>query len=87
MNESPKVGSVVIFTDENRRDHNALVTAVWSPTCINLMRVSADESKTDVYGRQLERNTSVTRYTPNQPGMCWRLPGESAEFTDQPQQS
>ncbi len=54
-----KVGDPVVFIDSLRVEKPALVTAVWSPTCINVVIVSDDTSKTDTYGRQIERNTSV----------------------------
>lgn len=57
----PKVGETVIFTNPRAVDNMALVTAVWSPTCINVVFVSGDEDKKDQYGRQVERQTSVQR--------------------------
>lgn len=63
MNAEVKVGDAVIFVDPIRNEHNAVVTAVWSPDCINVVFVSTDESKTDSYGRQIERETSVSRHS------------------------
>lgn len=70
-----KVGDSIVFVDSHGVDHDALVTAVhgeareiqmygsnekiWWEPCINLVFVSTDENKTDPYGRQLERHTSV----------------------------
>lgn len=80
-----KIGDTVIFTDEYRKDHNALVTAVWGKDCINLVRVSGDDAKTDPYGRQIERNTSVVRYSEaNHYGMCFRAVGVEAVFPTEP---
>lgn len=56
---SVKVGESVTYVDSLRNLRSAIVTAVWSPTCINLVIVSPDETKTDTYGRQIERFTSV----------------------------
>jgi hypothetical protein len=53
------LAEAVIFTDTKGQDHNALVTAVWGPTCVNLLWVSDDTDKKDQYGRQIERNSSV----------------------------
>jgi hypothetical protein len=60
-NEERKVnvGETVIYHDPVGTPFNALVTAVWTPTCINVVIVSDDESRTDSYGRQIERRTSL----------------------------
>ncbi len=57
--EKVKIGDSVKFIDAMRNKHHALVTAVWSEHCINLVFVSEDENRTDQYGRQIERHTSV----------------------------
>ena len=47
--------------------------------CINVVFVVGDESKTDPYGRQIERNTSVmhgSRQSPPNLGMCFLFPDE-----------
>lgn len=54
-----KVGDTVTFIDSLRQELPSVVTAVWSPTCINLVVVSKDADKMDTYGRQIERYTSV----------------------------
>jgi len=81
-----KPGDMVIYTDSIRRDHNALVTAVWGPVCINVVYTSQDESKTDSYGRQIERQTSAMKYDANNWnfGSCWREVGTEATFVDHP---
>lgn len=59
-----QVGDVVIYRDETGVDHSALVTVVHGNTaqsCINVAYLSADESKRDSYGRQVERASSVQR--------------------------
>lgn len=55
------IDSVVTYKDEHGEDHQALVTCVHGPDCINVVYVSSDPSKTDSYGRQIERATSVQR--------------------------
>lgn len=74
----PQLRQVVVYTDPKGADHDALVTAVWSDTCINLVYVSDDESKRDDYGRQIQRQTSVTHASgPGQAhGNYWRFPGQ-----------
>lgn len=78
MSSDLRVGGPVVFTDAGGVDRDALVTAVWSPECINLVLVSPDESRGDSYGRQIERETSVSKYEKGRTahGFCWRLPGE-----------
>lgn len=79
------VGSHVVYTDQFSVRHDAVVTAVWGeisaykpntpmPGC-NLVFVSGDETKTDPYGRQIERETSVVHVS-NQPakGRFWSWP-------------
>jgi hypothetical protein len=57
--KSVKIGDPVTFVNSLRQEIPALVTAVWSATCINIVVVSDDKDKTDTYGRQIERYTSV----------------------------
>lgn len=67
-----KVGFPVTFVDPHGTEHDALVTAVWSPwgdsqhggpmPSINLVFVSCDENRTDSCGRQIERATSVPHH-------------------------
>jgi len=56
------LGNHVIYVDELRKEHNALVTTIHGNAddkpSINLVYVSMDENKIDPYGRQLERQTS-----------------------------
>lgn len=58
-------GTLVTLTDEYRRQHPALITRVWNvdlegePNYVNVVYVSKDSSKTDQYGNQIERSTSV----------------------------
>lgn len=74
MSRTLKAGDHVIFTDEQRVDHHALVTTLHSaglsweefaqqysqPPCINLLYVTCDERKVDQYGNQVERKSSVS---------------------------
>lgn len=72
-----KVGERVIWHESDGRPLEALVTAVWSATCINVVIVSGDENKTDGYGRQIERRTScVHKLTQKVHGFYWRFPEE-----------
>ena len=56
---TPKVGQVVVYHDPRGKPHNALVTAIWSEHCINVVIVDPNEGSTDTYGRQIERHTSL----------------------------
>lgn len=62
----PKVGDVVVYTDELSVEHDALVTAYHGPSdkpnmAINCVFVSNDPEKRDPYGNQLERRSSIGR--------------------------
>lgn len=54
----PRVGQSITYFDPKGRPISALVTCVHTPTCINLVFVSDDPSRSDSYGRQIERQTS-----------------------------
>lgn len=75
-----KIGDVVVLVDEHGEEHNALVTTTWGTAGqeypgVNCVFVTKDEGKTDPYGRQIDRKTSVVHQS-NQsaPGMYWREP-------------
>lgn len=53
------IGDVVKVTDEVGEEHNALVTAVHGPACINAVFLSSDPAKRDPYGQQMERLSSL----------------------------
>lgn len=103
MNDSRilKSGDPVVFIDEHRQKHNALVTIYHghkdgetirefrsryghaetstSMPCVNLLFVSGDVEKTDPYGRQIERKTSIShgsQQTPANLGFCFVFPDE-----------
>lgn len=74
----PKVGDPVVFVDPVGTEHNAIVIACWGEgdtPSLNLMYADPDEAKTDSYGRQIARGTSVVHQT-NQSahGKYWRQP-------------
>lgn len=77
MNE-PKIGDAVVFVDPVGVKHSAVVTAVWpqygNPPGLNLVYASDDEAKSDTYGRQIERSTSVVHESKQAAhGMFWRV--------------
>lgn len=63
----PEVGKHIIFVDRKGKDCDALITAVWGPSCINVIIVSDDESRQDGYGRQTIHETSVPRMSETTP--------------------
>jgi len=82
-----KVGQHIVYTDELKEPHDALITAVHgtlmldynnepeSIPCINLLIVSHDVSKHDTYGRQIERYSSVVHVSLNSAeANCWNWP-------------
>lgn len=73
-----KTGDAIRVCDENYVDHDGLVTTVHgggeTPT-INAVYVSADATKRDPYGQQLERLSSLPHKSLTQgmprPGRYW----------------
>lgn len=71
----PKVGDHVIYYDSTGKAHKALITGAWDTDSmieypyVNLVYVSSDETKTDSYGRQIERFTSTSHGRAN--GACY----------------
>lgn len=61
----PNIGEKVVYHDELGNPHDALVTAIYSDTCINAVFVSSDESRTDSYGRQIERTATCNHKSQN----------------------
>lgn len=61
------IGKPILFADPWGVEHMAFITYCFSvgkddfPMCVNLVYVSKDGAKTDQYGRQVERYTSVMR--------------------------
>jgi hypothetical protein len=76
-----QTGKAVTYVDERGISHAAIVTAVWpgeygadKEPGINLVFVSHDEKKTDDYGRQTERRSSVVhRDAQKAHGNYWML--------------
>lgn len=73
---NPQIGEIVEYVDHHGKPHKAIVTANWSGGqengAINLVFVSADDAKTDQYGRQIERDTSVVHKSrQTAPGNFW----------------
>ena len=84
----PRVGDAVIFCDTKSVDHNAIITVVHSPFCVNLVTVSSDDTKKDQYGRQIERPSSVTRMGEQTAhGYYFRFPNEEKRQYQQPLES
>ena len=85
--EAVEIGQHVLYVDALSKPRPAILTAVWRSTPeymktrpipgVNLVVISDDEAKTDSYGRQIERFTSVVHMA-NQasPGWYWCLPSE-----------
>jgi len=78
-------GQTVVYCDHVGVEHDALVTAVWgensfedgSGPALNVVYVTNDDTKTDSYGRQIERDTSVIHHDGQPaPGNWWKLKGE-----------
>ena len=90
MERKYEIGQNVIFFDSLGKPHKALVTIWWmgpneimdyraeggQPGC-NLVYVCDDALKSDTYGRQIERATSVVHQSKqNAHGFKWCWPDE-----------
>lgn len=75
---TPIVGEHVVFCDSSSVDHDALVTVVHGPYCVNLLYVSGNEKEQDQYGRQINRQSSVPigRDGYSAHGMYFRYPDQ-----------
>lgn len=78
-----RVGGHVIYVDAEGRQNDAVVTAIWGDPekdvpCINVVFVSGDPARSDSYGRQIERETSVVHRS-NQlaHGRYYMMPGDT----------
>lgn len=79
------IGDPVLFTDPKGRDHHAVCTNSFGPICINVAFVSDDQARTDTYGRQIERATSVIHQsTAPAHGYFWRRADEAKKTTSEP---
>lgn len=71
-----QIGGHIIFVDSNRKEHDALITAIhgdpqYKPA-INLVYVAA-ENGSDCYGAQKKNETSITHWNDNSAhGNCWK---------------
>ncbi len=63
-----EIGKPVIYVDEVAKEHHAIVNSMFAhgpdypeghQPSVNLVFVVGDDSKTDQYGRQIDRATSV----------------------------
>jgi hypothetical protein len=79
----PVPGDAVVYHDEVGSPHSALCTTDWG-MCINVLFVSADNAKTDQYGRQIERQSSVSHAKHAAHGRYWRWPDEVANQYKKP---
>ena len=82
-----EVGQPVIFHDAHERPIPAILTAIHGSVyeregikhypCVNLVFCSLDNEKTDPYGRQIERQTSVVhKHSQSAGGFYWRWSDE-----------
>jgi len=75
--QMPKLGQFVVFHDQKGQPHDALITAVWSEECVNVLFVSSDERRKDDTGRQIERSASVQhKSVQTVHGFYWRFAEE-----------
>lgn len=92
MDEQLTIGGPCIYTDPKGRDHAAVVTngfgadgKISKSAAINVAYVSDDTSRTDTFGRQLERETSVQHQSiQTAAGRFWRYAGEARKTDGAP---
>lgn len=78
MARERKVGDAIIYTDEQGKKHNALVTNWWGDTCCNLLFVVDEADRKDPHGNQIERRGSSShRSVVQAPGNFWAYPDEA----------
>lgn len=83
-----KVGEAVVYYNPVGKPHPAIVTAVWNPPMVNVVFVSSDEARTDSYGRQVERSTSLYHKSQTQVhGNYWAYADEEPNPIVTPSQS
>lgn len=77
-------GKACVFFDPYGHPHDALITEVWGPQCINLVFCNPTEGQRDSYGQKLVRFTSVMHGNLQQAhGNYWLLPGEERKLPEQ----
>ena len=83
------VGAHVVYVDPVAGQHQAMVTAVWGDPkdcpLINVVYVDPDVSRTDSYGRQISRSTSLChRSNSNVHGNYYMMPDDTPNPVVQP---
>jgi hypothetical protein len=82
IGEVVKIGDAVKVVDEFSVLHNGIITNVWTQpgqpsTVANVLYLSSDETKTDSYGRQVERMSSCShRDSGSAHGRYWFVEGD-----------
>lgn len=75
--ETINIGDAIEYVDVHGHGHSALVTAVHGTgqtPSINVVYVTGDSAKTDQYGWQIERETSVSHEEQQAAhGRFWRV--------------
>lgn len=74
-----KKGDHVIFIDEMKVEHNALVTNDFGADehggtpAVNVVYISGNKDEEDPYGRQIKRETSIVHCNDNSAhARCWK---------------
>lgn len=70
------IGACVVFVDEKKEPHWALVTFVHRENSLNLSYVSTDRGEIDKHGRQIKRAKSVLHKSSSKVTGCWITEGE-----------
>lgn len=82
MERTAKPGDAIVYVDSTAVARAALVTTSGG-SWVNLVVVSTDETRSDSYGRQIERQTSVVHHSRQEaPGNYWRWADEQPKPTE-----
>jgi hypothetical protein len=74
-------GKACVFVDPYGQPHDALITEVWGPQCVNVVYCNPIEGQSDSYGQKMVRYTSVMHGNVQQAhGNYWLLPGETRQL-------
>lgn len=77
VNKEEHRGKSCVFFDATGKAHDALITEVHGPQCVNIVYCNDADGQQDSYGQKIARATSVMHGSVQQAeGNYWLLPDE-----------